>query len=424
MKNMWEKDGFILRLAVKEDAEEYFENNFNPLDPEVARLTGSKSVFTHDEVVDFFKQCVDARDRYDFVLIAPNGHIIGESVINEIDEDLRKANFRIGIFHSEDCGKGIGSWVLQNTIAFAFEELRLHRLELNVFSFNPRAIKAYEKAGFKYEGVLRDGVKDGDEYAYDILMSILEDEWREPQMPAQNSAQLLIDEKPETSSKRLGSVRLILEAVGVILLLLVLGVSSGKVSREHYTSLQSEYSSLQTDYTTLQSKYNKTSSDMETANASLEATLAEYEAYKEKMKAFEDLSDEEINTLVSEAEKITDEKKAAEEKAAAEEEAKRKAAENASTEQKNALRRAKEYLEVIAFSHSGLIEQLEFEGFSTEAAAYAADNCDADWKEQAAQRAKDYMDVSAFSRSGLIDQLMFEGFSQAEAEYGVSAVGY
>lgn len=45
--------------------------------------------------------------------------------------------------------------------------------------FNVRAEKCYLKAGFKREGVLRDAVLNGDEYADDILMSILEDEWRE-----------------------------------------------------------------------------------------------------------------------------------------------------------------------------------------------------------------------------------------------------
>ena len=47
-----------------------------------------------------------------------------------------------------------------------------------MYSFNPRAEKVYLKAGFKREGVLRDAIMDGDKYADDILMSILEDEWR------------------------------------------------------------------------------------------------------------------------------------------------------------------------------------------------------------------------------------------------------
>ncbi len=173
-----EKDGYILRTAQKEDAENYYQQNYNPLDPEVARLTGCKSSFTHDEVVNFFLSCIDDEDRYDFLIVSPDGNIIGESVINEIDWELRSANFRIGIFHSNTCGKGIGTWATCMTCDFAFENLHLHRLELDVFSFNPRAEKSYLKAGFKREGVLRDAIKDGDTYADDILMAILEDEWK------------------------------------------------------------------------------------------------------------------------------------------------------------------------------------------------------------------------------------------------------
>ncbi|WP_346887403.1 GNAT family protein [Clostridium sp. UBA1056] len=176
---VWEKCGFILRLSRTEDAEEYFSQNFNPLDVEVARLTGCKEVFTHDEVVNFFKQCIESDDRYDFLIISPDGRIIGESVINEIDWDARSANFRIGIFNSNERGKGIGSWAIKKTRDFAFEKLKLHRLELDVFSFNLHAEKAYLAAGFKREGVLRDAIWNGKEFADDILMAILEDEWKQ-----------------------------------------------------------------------------------------------------------------------------------------------------------------------------------------------------------------------------------------------------
>lgn len=174
----WEKEGFVIRAAQASDAEDYFYQNFNPLDKEAARLTGCKEVFTKEEIVSFFLKSLEDEERYFFLLIAPNGRIIGESVINEIDWDLRCANFRIGIFHPEERGKGMGTWVVETTRDFAFEELKLHRLELDVYSFNPRAEKVYLKAGFKREGILRDAVLDGDKYADDILMSILEDEWR------------------------------------------------------------------------------------------------------------------------------------------------------------------------------------------------------------------------------------------------------
>ena len=172
------KDGYIIRLAKIQDATNYYEQNFCPLDKEVARLTGSKEVYTKEEVETFFLRSLEDDDRYFFLIIAPNGRIIGESIINEIDWNLRSANFRIGLYQLTERGKGIGTWATEATRDFAFEKLRLHRLELDVYSFNPRAEKVQLKAGFKREGVLRDAIMDGNEYADDILMSILEDEWK------------------------------------------------------------------------------------------------------------------------------------------------------------------------------------------------------------------------------------------------------
>ena len=77
-----------------------------------------------------------------------------------------------------------------------------------------------------------------------------------------------------------------------------------------------------------------------------------------------------------------------------------------------------------AFSRSGLIKQLEFEGYETEDATFAADNCGADWNEQAVLKAKDYLEMTAFSRDGLIKQLEFEGFTHEEAVYGAEQNGY
>lgn len=173
-----EKDGYMIRLAKAKDAEAYYEQNYCPLDREAARLTGCRETFTREEVLSFFHKSIEAEDRYFFLILSLDGRIIGESVINEIDRELRCANFRIGLFHMEERGKGIGTWATEVTRDFAFEKLKLHRLELDVYSFNPGAERVYEKAGFRREGVLRDAVMDGDQYADDILMAILETEWR------------------------------------------------------------------------------------------------------------------------------------------------------------------------------------------------------------------------------------------------------
>lgn len=91
--------------------------------------------------------------------------------------------------------------------------------------------------------------------------------------------------------------------------------------------------------------------------------------------------------------------------------------------QKNAVRQAKAYLGYSAFSHDGLVAQLEYEKFSHADAVYGADNSGANWNEQAAKSAKNYMEYSAFSRGSLIEQLKHEKFTQAQAEYGANAVG-
>lgn len=89
-----------------------------------------------------------------------------------------------------------------------------------------------------------------------------------------------------------------------------------------------------------------------------------------------------------------------------------------------ALKSAKTYLNNMAFSYTGLIEQLKYEKFTDEQATYGADNCGADWNEQAAKCAETYLNTMSFSRESLIDQLVYEGFTQEQAEYGVSQNGY
>jgi hypothetical protein len=91
--------------------------------------------------------------------------------------------------------------------------------------------------------------------------------------------------------------------------------------------------------------------------------------------------------------------------------------------QKNAVAKAIDYLNYSAFSHDGLVAQLEYDQFSPADAVYGADNSGANWDEQAAAKAKDYMNYSAFSRGGLITQLEYDKFTQAQAEYGANAVG-
>lgn len=161
-----------------------------------------------------------------------------------------------------------------------------------------------------------------------------------------------------------------------------------------------------------------------------EASYSESEGIKINNYEAERVAQEKAEKEEAERKKQEEEQKAMEEQERLKEEQRQKEEEekqkitNATLGEKNALNTAKQYLNYTAFSYKGLVEQLEFEGYTSEEAKFGADNCGADWNEQAAKSAKQYMNYSSFSRSGLLEQLEFEGFTPEQAEYGVKAIGY
>lgn len=88
--------------------------------------------------------------------------------------------------------------------------------------------------------------------------------------------------------------------------------------------------------------------------------------------------------------------------------------------QRNAVRMANEYLEIVAFSRVELIEQLMFAGLTSEDATFGADNSGANWYNNAIRRVHDYLEFMPFDRNALIELLMSEGFTRSQAEHGVN----
>lgn len=153
---------------------------------------------------------------------------------------------------------------------------------------------------------------------------------------------------------------------------------------------------------------------------------AEEIAAEEQAEADRLAEEEAAAAAEAEEERLAEEQRLAEEAAAAEAAA-AEAARIGSVAQQNAYRSAVSYLEYTGFSRSGLIGQLEFEGYSTADAEFAIARLEAeggvDWNAEAAESAASYLDYTSFSRAGLIDQLLYEGFTPEQAEYGVSTTG-
>lgn len=93
----------------------------------------------------------------------------------------------IGIGDRNDWGKGFGTDAMRIILRYAFTELNLHRITLGVFAYNPRAIRSYEKAGFKVEGRERQfAQRDGKRHDV-FYMGILRQEWESTEYGTRNT---------------------------------------------------------------------------------------------------------------------------------------------------------------------------------------------------------------------------------------------
>jgi len=110
--------------------------------------------------------------------VEAGGTCVGQARLHSLDEHNRRARFGIGLFAPELLGRGLGTEVTRLVLRHAFETLTLHRVDLRVLASNGRAIRCYEKCGFQREGVERDSVLIDGEWHSDVIMSVLEDDYR------------------------------------------------------------------------------------------------------------------------------------------------------------------------------------------------------------------------------------------------------
>ena len=105
--------------------------------------------------------------------------LIGISLIKNINNINRNAEFAIYIGEDQHRGKGYSKEATIKTLKFAFFQLGLKRLYLNVLEKNNVAISLYEKIGFKKEGLLRSAIFKNNQFENEILMAILKEEFEQ-----------------------------------------------------------------------------------------------------------------------------------------------------------------------------------------------------------------------------------------------------
>lgn len=118
------------------------------------------------------------KDVFAFVIgLLEDERPIGEASLFKLDRVNGSAELGIFIGEPEEWGKGYGTDAVNALVDFGFGELRLERVHLEAWTENPRAIRAYEKAGFVHEGTLRHDRFEGGRFTDGHVMSLLRDEW-------------------------------------------------------------------------------------------------------------------------------------------------------------------------------------------------------------------------------------------------------
>lgn len=144
------------------------------VDAETRRLTGTQRAFTRAELEQWYATRGEQADRIDWAIIERGGSAwAGEVVLMDLSVDNRSCGFRILLQGPRFFGRGLGTEATSLAVDYAFGA-GIHRVELEVYDFNPRARRVYEKVGFRPEGIKRDALYWDGSWVDAHMMSMLD----------------------------------------------------------------------------------------------------------------------------------------------------------------------------------------------------------------------------------------------------------
>ncbi len=149
-------------------------------DAETISFLGMRSPMSEAMEEQWFNSMLErqGKEAYHFVIcLLADDRPIGTSGLFEIDYVNGQAGIGISIGEKELWSQGLGTDAMSALLDFGFGQLRLERMWLEVYDFNKRAQRSYEKSGFVLEGVERHAMFRQGRFIDVHLMSMLRDEW-------------------------------------------------------------------------------------------------------------------------------------------------------------------------------------------------------------------------------------------------------
>ena len=153
-------------------------------DPEVRRYLEMYLPMSKAEEEVWFEAYLKDDTSRNFAIETGEGALIGTIGLDDLDWKNRHASLGIVIAEKDFWGRGYGTDAVTALVGFAFNEMNLHRICLSVFEFNDRAIRCYEKCGFRQEGRAREALFRDGKYHDHLLMAILRQEFVDQDLSA------------------------------------------------------------------------------------------------------------------------------------------------------------------------------------------------------------------------------------------------
>lgn len=168
----------ILLRNLEADDEEYFFKWVR--DKEVTKY--SLSIFqkmnTNEEISEWFHEVLNDKVTYNQGIVdKDNGKLIGYAGLCKLSKTNMSAEYFIFIGDKTYHGRGAGTFVTKEIVKYGFEKLKLNRIMLTVSDINIGAVKAYTKAGFTTEGIMKQACYRDGKFHNKIIMAILRKEW-------------------------------------------------------------------------------------------------------------------------------------------------------------------------------------------------------------------------------------------------------
>lgn len=168
----------ILREYTKEDLP-YMRKWVN--DMEITQYLSNIFLYPHtlNETENFLNAMLQGNSGFKGFIIAEKEteKYIGQIDLIKIDWVNRVGTLGIVIGTKENLSKGYGTEAIKLIQEFAFNKLNLNKLDLEVRAYNERAIRCYEKCGFKEEGRIRENFFTDGKYTDTLFMGILKREY-------------------------------------------------------------------------------------------------------------------------------------------------------------------------------------------------------------------------------------------------------